>query len=93
MLTALFSGTALASEDLDLTPFTRVAAIGSISDPVEANDVARAAASAIATYVATVDDTQPPTEFDENWVLGGYEGEVTIEEAIQPLCPRRIGRK
>ena len=82
MLTALFSGTALASEDLDLTPFTRVAAIGSISDPVEANDVARAAASAIATYVATVDDTQPPTEFDENWVLGGYEGEVTIEEAI-----------
>ena len=82
MLTAMFGGTALASEDLDLTPFTRVAAIGSISDPVEANDVAKAAASAIATYVATVDDTQPPTEFDENWVLGGYEGEVTIEEAI-----------
>ena len=91
ILTALLSGTALASGALDLTPFTRVAAIGPISDPVEANDVARAAASAIATYVATVDDTDPPTEFDENWVLGGYEDEVTIEEAILRVpTPYRI---
>ena len=94
MLTAMFGGTALASEDLDLTPFTRVAAIGPILDPVEANDVARAVASAIATYVATEDDTQPPTEFDENWVLGGLEGEPTeeaIEEAILRIpTPYRI---
>ena len=91
MLTALLSGTALASEALDLTPFTRVAAIGPISDPVEANDVASTAALAIATYVATVDDTLPPTEFEENWVLGGYEDEVTIEEAILRVpTPYRI---
>ena len=94
MLTALLSGPALASDALDLTPFTRVAAIGPISDPVEANDVARAAASAIATYVATVDDTLPPSEFPANWVLGGLEGEPSeeaIEEAILRIpTPYRI---
>jgi len=95
MFTALLSGTAIGSSDLDLnldlTPFTRVAAIGPFSDPIEANDVARAAASAIATYVDTVDDTQPPTEFPDNWVLGGLEGEVTIEEAILRIpTPYRI---
>jgi uncharacterized protein (DUF302 family) len=91
MLTTLFSGPAFASDALNLTPFTRVAAIGTFDDPVEANDVARAAASAIATYVATVDDTQEPTEFPANWVLGGLEGEVTIEEAILRIpTPYRI---
>ena len=85
ILNALFSGTALSSDALDLTPFTRVAAIGPISDPLEANALAKEVATAIATYVATVDDTQPPTEFPANWILGGLEGEPTgeaIEEAI-----------
>jgi uncharacterized protein (DUF302 family) len=42
-------------------------------------------ATTIATYVATVNDTLPPTEFSANWVLGGLEGEATpeaVEEAI-----------
>ena len=91
LFTTLLSGTAIGSDALDLTPFTRVAAIGPISDPVEANNKAKAAATAIATYVATVDDTLPPTEFPANWVLGGFEGDVTIEEAILRIpTPYRI---
>jgi uncharacterized protein (DUF302 family) len=85
-ITAFLSGPALGNQvgggALELTPFTRVAVIGPISDPVEANNKAKAVATAIATYVATVDDTLPPTEFPANWILGGFEGEVTIEEAI-----------
>ena len=59
-ITAFLSGPALGNQigggALDLTPFTRVAVIGPISDPVEANNTAKAVATAIATYVATVDD-------------------------------------
>jgi uncharacterized protein (DUF302 family) len=68
-----------------LTPFSRVAVIGPIDDPVEAYALSKDVATALATYVATVDDTQEPTNFDANWVLGGLEGEATaeaVEEAI-----------
>ena len=74
---------------LSLTPFSRVAVIGGFANPVEAYGVAKAAATAIATYVAAVDDTP---DFDSDWVLGGFEGAVSdppteeeearIEEAI-----------
>jgi uncharacterized protein (DUF302 family) len=85
VLNAFFPGTAFSSDALDITPFTRVAAIGPIADPVEADIRAKEVATAIATYVATVDDTLPPTEFPANWILGGLEGDATepaIEEAI-----------
>ena len=90
VLAALFSGSALGSEDgggkaLNLTPFSRVAVIGPVLDPLEADGVAKEVATSIAAYVATVDDTLPPTEFPANWILGGLEGEPTaeaIEEAI-----------
>ena len=87
-LTAAFSTAALGSDDekggvgFSLTPFSRVAVIGPYSDPAEAYDEAKAAATAIATYVANVDDTDEPTNLPANWILGGYEGEVTIEQAI-----------
>jgi hypothetical protein len=90
-VTLLCTGTAFSSPDEDgdraflLTPFSRVALIGPIRDPIEADAMAKEVATAIATYVATVNDTLPPTEFPANWILGGLEGEVTsekIEEAI-----------
>ncbi len=90
-LVLTFSNAALSSQDehhgggFSLTPFSRVAVIGPIDDPVEAYAVAKEVATAIATYVATVDDTQEPTNFPANWILGGLEGEATveaIEEAI-----------
>jgi len=90
-LALLFSGTAFSSSDKGaggsvlLTPFSRVALIGPIRDPVEADAKAKEVATAIATYVASVNDTLPPTEFPANWILGGLEGTVTsekIEEAI-----------
>jgi len=83
--TALGSGDKQRDGGFSLTPFSRVALIGPVYDPVEAYDVAKDVATAIATYVATVDDTQDPTYFPANWVLGGLEGEATaeaIEEAI-----------
>lgn len=103
-LTAAFSTAALGSDDdkggvgFSLTPFSRVAVIGPYSDPVEAYDVAKEAATAIATYVAAVNDTP---DFDSDWVLGGYEGTVSdppteeekarIEEAILRVpTPYRI---
>ena len=96
-IAAAVSMAALGSENgngngaggLSLTPFSRVAVIGGFADPVEAYGVAKAAATAIATYVAAVDDTP---DFDSDWVLGGFEGAVSdppteeeearIEEAI-----------
>jgi hypothetical protein len=63
---------------LGLTPFSRVAVIGPYSDPVAAYEDAKAAATAIATYVATVNDED---DFGSDWVLGGLEGDPT-EEAI-----------
>lgn len=97
-LAVLFSGFTLADEGaenaLNLTPFTRVAEIGPIVDPVEAYAVAQEVATALATYVASVNDTLPPTEFPANWILGGLEGEVTeeaVEEAILRVpTPYRI---
>jgi hypothetical protein len=79
---ALSSGHKHGGNRFSLTPFSRVAVIGPIRDPVEAYNVAKEAATEIATYVATVNDTGDPTYFPANWILGGYEGDVTIEEAI-----------
>ncbi len=98
-LAAAVSTAALGSDDesdkghsgsgFSLTPFSRVAVIRPNSDPVDAYDEAKAAATAIATYVAAFDDTP---DFGSNWVLGGFEGAVSdppteeqkarIEEAI-----------
>ena len=85
-LAVVFSGGALAGKghggggSLNLTPFARVAEIGPIVDPYAADTLAKAAATVIATYVATVDDRLPPTEYPANWILGGLEGEVTAEK-------------
>jgi hypothetical protein len=87
-LALLCSGTALSAPGKSaeraflLTPFSRVALIGPIRDPAEADLVAKEVATAIATYVATVNDTLPPSEFPADWILGGLEGDITIEEAI-----------
>jgi uncharacterized protein (DUF302 family) len=89
-LTAAFSTAALGSDDdkggvgFSLTPFSRVAFdVVDTTDPTKTPyDVAKAAATAIATYVATVDDAP---DFGSDWVLGGLEGDPTeaaIEEAI-----------
>jgi uncharacterized protein (DUF302 family) len=82
-IAAFFSGPTFGSQigggALNLTPFTRVAVIGPISDPVEADATAKTVATAIATYVATVNDTLPPTEFPANWILGGLELEPGVE--------------
>ena len=72
---------------IHLTPFTNVATINAVTGPgginhVESDALAKEVATAIATYVDTVDDRSPPTEFPANWILGGLEGDVTIEEAI-----------
>ena len=75
---------------INLTPFTNVATINAVTGPGGINHewsdkLAKDLATVIATYVATVDDTLPPTKFPENWILGGLEGEPTadaIEEAI-----------
>jgi len=95
LLAAVFSGPVLGSDDegggggFGLTPFSRVAVIGPFFDPVEAYATAKEAATAIATYVATVNDTEDPTSFPADWILGGFEGnpadptfEEDIEEAI-----------
>jgi len=90
---ALLSGGVLADKgngggnSLNLTPFARVAEIGPISDPYVADTLAKAAATAIASYVATVNDTGDPTYFPANWILGGLEGEVT-EEKIEAAILR-----
>lgn len=90
-MAVLSSGTTMSAqaagqgERFMLTPFSRVAIIGPIRDPIEADATAKEVATALATYVATVDDTLLPTEFPANWILGGVEGVPTpemIEEAI-----------
>jgi len=89
VFTAILSGPVLADDNgggaLNLTPFTRVAQFDVVEDPEEADALAKEVATAIATYVATVDDMAPPTGFPANWILGGLEGTPTpeaIEEAI-----------
>ena len=96
-ITAFLSSPALGNQvgggALDLTPFTRVAVIGPISDPLEANNTAKAVATAIATYVATVND-HDIHDFPADWILGGLEGTPTpetIQEAILHIpTPYRI---
>ena len=95
-LTAAVSTAALGSDDesdkghsgtgFSLTPFSRVAVdVVDTNDPAKAPyEVAKDAATAIATYVATVDDKP---DFGSDWVLGGLEGEAT-EEAIEAAILR-----
>ena len=80
-LTSLFSTSVSSAEGpgFSLTPFSRVAVIGPYIDPLEADAIAKEAATAIATYVATVNDTLPPTDYPADWILGGLEGDPTPE--------------
>lgn len=75
---------------IKLTPFTNVATINAVTGPgginhVESDNLAKHVATAIATYVATVDDTLPPSEFDTDWILGGLEGEATEETIAEAM--------
>ena len=69
-----------------MTPFAQIAKIQVVKDEHgninrEATYIkAQAIATAIATYVATENDTT--SGFPADWILGGMEGGTTIEEAI-----------
>jgi hypothetical protein len=69
-----------------MTPFARIAHVQVVKDEFgnidrEATYIkAKAVATAIATYVATVNDTT--SGFPADWIVGGMEGGTTIEEAI-----------
>jgi uncharacterized protein (DUF302 family) len=69
-----------------LTPFVGVASVPVTADAgenefLEAENQAEQVAITIATYVALVDE-KDQLGFIDNWLLAGYEGEVTIEQAI-----------
>ncbi len=72
-----------------MTPFARIAHIKVVKDKYgkidrEATDIkAKAVATAIATYVATVNDTT--SGFPADWIVGGMEGGTTIEGAIMRI--------
>ena len=72
-----------------MTPFARIAHIKVVKDEYgkidrEATDIkAKAVATAIATYVAGVNDTI--SGFPADWIVGGMEGGTTIEEAIMRI--------
>ena len=74
-----------------MTPFAQIAKIQVVKD--ERGNINREAtylktqeiATAIATYVASVNDTVPVGDddgFPADWIVGGMEGDTTIEEAI-----------
>lgn len=74
-----------------MTPFARIAHVQVVKDEYgnldrEATYIkAKEVATAIATYVATVNDTVPVGDdeaFPADWIVGGMEGGTTIEEAI-----------
>jgi len=72
-----------------MTPFSRIAHVPVVKDDNgnidhEATYIkAKAVATAIATYVATVNDTT--SGFPADWIVGGMEGGTTIEEAIMRI--------
>ena len=72
-----------------MTPFARIAHIKVVKDKYGKTDQeatyikAKAVATAIATYVATVNDTT--SGFPADWIVGGMEGDTTIEEAIMRI--------
>ena len=77
-----------------MTPFARIAHVQVVKDEYgkldrEATYIkAKAVATAIATYVHTVNDGPLPlgTGYPANWILGGMEGgETTIEGAIMRI--------
>jgi hypothetical protein len=74
-----------------MTPFARIAHVQVVKDEYgnldrEATYIkAKAVATAIAEYVANVNDTVPVGDdepFPADWIVGGMEGGTTIEEAI-----------
>jgi uncharacterized protein (DUF302 family) len=86
-LLALLSGPTLAdgSGGFPLTPFSRVAIIDPDgADPIQ---LAKDVATEIATYVATVDDADPP-DVTSNWVLAGVEGTTASPEQIEEAILR-----
>jgi uncharacterized protein (DUF302 family) len=83
-----------------MTPFARIAHVQVVKDEYGNIDreatylKAKAVATAIATYVATVNDTT--SGFPADWIVGGMEGGTTIEEAIlripspEPIDPENL---
>jgi hypothetical protein len=83
-----------------MTPFSRIAHVQVVKDEYDNIDreatylKAKAVATAIATYVATVNDTT--SGFPADWIVGGMEGGTTIEEAImripspEPIDPENL---
>ncbi|MEN8204858.1 MAG: DUF302 domain-containing protein [Pseudomonadota bacterium] len=72
-----------------MSPFARIAHVQVVKDEYDNIDreatyiKAKAVATAIATYVATVNDTT--SGFPADWIVGGMEGGTTIEEAIMRI--------
>jgi uncharacterized protein (DUF302 family) len=69
-----------------ITPFERVVTIPAVKnrnivDHRATYEKAQDVAFAIGNYVATFDESILPG-IASNWVLGGFEGDVTVEEAI-----------
>jgi uncharacterized protein (DUF302 family) len=73
-----------------MTPFARIAHVQVVKDEYDNIDreatyiKAKAVATAIATYVANVNDSAE-SGFPADWIVGGMEGETTIEEAIMRI--------
>ncbi len=91
---AMSASTSFAGEDFKedngnlMSPFARIAHVPVVKDEFDNIDreatyiKAKAVATAIATYVHTVDDGPDGTGYPTNWILGGMEGGTTIEGAI-----------
>jgi len=85
-----------------MTPFARIAHVQVVKDEYgnidrEATYIkAKAVATAIATYVATINDSAV-SGFPADWIVGGMEGGTSIEEAIMripspnPIDPENLG--
>ena len=73
-----------------MTPFARIAHVQVVKDEFDNIDreatyiKAKAVATAIATYVANVNDSAE-SGFPADWIVGGMEGDTTIEEAIMRI--------
>ena len=73
-----------------MTPFARIAHVQVVKDEYDNIDreatyiKAKAVATAIATYVANVNDSAE-SDFPADWIVGGMEGGTTIEEAIMRI--------
>ena len=84
-----------------MTPFARIAHVQVVKDEYDNIDreatyiKAKAVATAIATYVAEVNDSAE-SGFPADWIVGGMEGGTTIEDAIlripspEPIDPDNL---